>query len=84
MKAASSAFGKPREVICFAGLFCICKKTKNFSSEPPREAVDAACFATIAVHINGRLFIGRPVNMGENHVGCRIYWTFRVGQNHTD
>ena len=40
MKAASSAFGKPREVICFAGLFCICKKTKNFSSEPSREAVD--------------------------------------------
>ncbi len=84
MKAASSAFGKPREVICFTGLFCICKKTKNFSSEPSREAVDAACFATIAVHINGRLFIGRPVNMGENHVGCRIYRPFGVGQNHTD
>lgn len=64
MKAASSAFGKPREVICFAGLFCICKKTKNFSSEPSREAVDAACFATIAVHINGRLFIGRPLTWG--------------------
>ena len=65
MKAASSAFGKPREVICFAGLFCICKKTKNFSSEPSREDVDAACFATIAVHVNGRLLIGRWINKGE-------------------